>query len=565
MIEDLPNRDKSISDIKNLINITRMQGFIGLYHPFKGRVYAGAGVIEDDDLYSAYLFGENAILSRPQYGNYLFKENIEAHCLRFDTNRLHGMVVPPSEGGIVNNPEDSSLFEPASSPGMIQGAHRYSEISKLAPQITGIIIDDFWANYDRDKGISYKDLMDIKGALLGKEVDSSGRVNHQSPATTPDLKLYIVTYEWEIEPKDKKALELIDGVSFWIYNQEKYYADFRRFIGMIRTGYPGKEIIPGIYLHNTDYGDMTQRSIAYLLQESIMLYDQGYASGVLLFAGHWLVKNNITRDRCQEINLSDILYRTYYLHLGRISGQIIDSDTGMPIEKARVRIVSHGREAGIERIATKKHTNPLGIFHFSGWAGYGGGGFAYALHIEKEGYQTYEGGFLIFPKVEASLPVISMVRMEAYVPEKIPPRKPHVIDMGYALMHPAASAELQRTYYEGQSGTIGDLTYPCCTAVNLKRHHVWGYDESQILSVLSSADFGRKQPDIWDDDQMALRGLEALKEKLSGCPCGLAIGDVPGKGQSHAVIIYWTDPATWKFWDPRSHSNVPLHCRYVIA
>lgn len=421
--EELSNKDKSTPEGQNLIKlapITKLQGFIGLYHPFKGRTYACVGVVEDNDLYNAYLFGENAILSRPQYGNYLFKENIEAHCLRYDTNRLHGMVVPPSEGGIVNNPADTSLFEPASSPGMIQAAHRYSEISKLAPQITGIIIDDFWRNYDRDKSISYQDLRDIKGALLGKEVDASGRVNHQSPATTPDLKLYIVTYEWEIEPKDKKALELIDGVNFWIYNQEKYYANFRGFIDTIRANYPGKEIIPGIYIHNTDYGDMTKRSLSYLLQESIMLYDRGYASGVLLFAGHWLVKDNISRERSQEINLSDILYRTYYPHLGGVTGQIVDSQTGMPIEKARVRVTSHGREAGIERIATRKHTNALGIFHFSGWAGYAKEGFAYALRVEKEGYQTYEGGFLICPNVEASLPLISMSRIKTRAPERVP-------------------------------------------------------------------------------------------------------------------------------------------------
>ena len=93
---------------------TKRQGYIGLYHPFKGKVYAGTGINEDEDLYRAYLFGVNGILNAPSYGEYPFKENIEKHCQEFDTNLVYGIILPPSERGVVNNPKDTTLWEPAS-------------------------------------------------------------------------------------------------------------------------------------------------------------------------------------------------------------------------------------------------------------------------------------------------------------------------------------------------------------------------------------------------------------------------------------------------------------------
>ena len=109
------------------------QGFIGLYHPFKGRVYAGTGINDDEDLYQAYSFGVNGIINDPSYGDYLFKENIEKHCQEFDTNLVYGIIRPPSERGVVNNPNDTELWEPASPSGMIQAAARFSRLSTIFP------------------------------------------------------------------------------------------------------------------------------------------------------------------------------------------------------------------------------------------------------------------------------------------------------------------------------------------------------------------------------------------------------------------------------------------------
>lgn len=558
--EDLPYSHRiAVPDLRpsEMTDGIKRQGFIGLYHPFKGKVYAGSGVNEDEDLYHAYLFGENAIISRPQYGEYIFKENIEKHCLEFDVNRIHGMIVPPSEGGIVNNPGDTNLLEPASAPGMIQGAHRYSELSKLFPQITGMIIDDFWANYGR--GITYEDLRDIKGALLGKSTDAGGRIDASSPATTPHMKLFVVTYEWEIGLPDPRTLELIDGVNFWMYNQEACYRRFDGYIETIKARYPSKEIIPGIYIHNSDYGDMSRDAISNLLKRCIDLYDAGYVSGILLFAGHWLVKNYISRDRSQQIDLPDLLKGIYYPYLSDARGQVVDGSNGRPIEKALVRITSHGGRAGIERAVTKKFTNSLGFFRFGGWCGLSEGSTEYRIYVEKDGYEPREGAFRMAAKQETVLPAIALTPSKTGKDVGTVPRWPDASIMASGTAQTGANS-----IEENSTGGV-DLMYPHGIVLPLNESHNWTYTEDQILAVLDSTIYGRSQPDLWDCDDKAMRGASALKERLSGCPCGIAIGEIPGTGWCRAVVIYWTSPSAWRFWDPSMRKCVSFYSRYVIA
>ena len=57
-------------------------------------------------------------------------------------------MVPPSEGGVVNNPSDNKIYDPASlHPGLVQGAARFSKLAAECPQMTGVVIDDFLQNY----------------------------------------------------------------------------------------------------------------------------------------------------------------------------------------------------------------------------------------------------------------------------------------------------------------------------------------------------------------------------------------------------------------------------------
>jgi hypothetical protein len=382
---------------------TKRQGFIGLYHPFKGKVYAGTGINEDEDLYQAYLFGVNGIINDAGYGEYPFKENIEKHCGEFDTNLVYGIIRPPSERGVVNNPNDNNLWEPASSPGMIQAASRFSRLSKIYPQIRGVIIDDFWANYYA-KTITLEDMKNIKGALSGKRTNQDGTIDIESPTTTPDLQMFVVTYGGEIGHQDKDIVDMIDGVSFWLYNQEGYYNNFDEYINIIKANYPNKELITGVYIHNSDYGDMSNQSVSCIIEKGMQLYERGLSPGILLFAGHWLVKNHISQERSQQIGLPDILYSKYYPYLGEINCRVQDDKTSRPLQGVKIKICSNmAREITV----AGKTTNEQGVFRFSGHAGRSGG-VSYRFIAEKEGYDPYVGSFTLEANKTITLPSVNL-------------------------------------------------------------------------------------------------------------------------------------------------------------
>jgi len=387
---------------------TIKQGFIGLYHPFKGKVYAGTGIYEDEDLYQAYRFGVNGIINDPSYGEYLFEENIEKHCQEFDTNLVYGIIRPPSERGVVNNPNDTKLWEPASPPGMIQAAARSSKLSSIFPQIRGVIIDDFWANYYGNV-ITLDDMKNIKGALSGKKMKPDGTVDLESPPTTPDLQMFIVTYGSELRSSpDKNIIDLIDGVNFWLYDQEDSYNNFDRYLSALKTHYPNKELITGVYIHNGDYGDMSNQSISYLIDKGIQLYEKGLSSGILLFSGYWLVKNYISQERSQQIGLSDIFYSKYYPYLGEINCQVVDDETSRPLQGVKIKIYFNTAR---KITAAGKTTNGHGMFRFSGYAGISGG-VSYSFTAEKDGYDPYNGSFTMEANKAINLPSVNLKRLK---------------------------------------------------------------------------------------------------------------------------------------------------------
>jgi hypothetical protein len=529
----------------------KRQGFVGLYHPFNGKVYSGTKTHDDEDLFQAYLFGENAILSSKSYGNYKFIENLERHCLEFDVNRVHGILLPPSENGVVNSPKDNNLLEPAASPGMIQSAHRFSELSQILPQINGMIIDDFWANYGRS--ISYDDLKDIKGALLGKSVDAEGMVDHDSPSKTSHLKLYVVTYEREIGRLDKNALNLIDGISLWIYNQNSNYNNLDKYINDLNTEYPEKDLLIGIYIHNSDYGDMSRNSISFMLQKSYDFYEAGLVSGVHLFAGHWLVKDHISEERSRQISLSDMLYSDFYPYLGEVRCQLLDECTKMPLDKVCVRI---GQVNDSEKItwAARKSTNALGTFRFSGWSGRHKRS-VYTFTAEKEGYEPICSSFVILPNQSIDLPVLCLR----------PLSDDNKMSSGRGTDEEPASLIALRTHSNGHGGMVGDRLFPCCVVFSHASKHNWGYSESQVLDVLYEISLSSDQLFMGNGEDLALKCLMTLREKLKGCPCGMAWGEDILSGLNRPTLVYWTDPLTWRFWDPINRSSVNFCCKYIIA
>ena len=349
----------------------KFQGFLGTYHPFKGTAYGGGGFVDGELMQKAFDFGANAMVSYARYYGYTFAENVENNCREWDVNKLYGILVPPSEKGVVNQPKDTDILKPfASYPGMIQAAHRYSEVSKQCAQLTGAIIDDFY--HDFPKTITAEDLLDIKDALSGKKVDENGNVDHASPATTSHLKLYAVVYDHQIErfsklgQSDRAAIDLVDGISFWIWKQNENHKNYDSYLETVRKDYPNKEILSGVYIFNSGQTP-TPESIHYMFEHAVNQYAEGKINSLILFGAIWLSRERITPERWKELDIANLLNRAYYPFLGEGKGRVMDSKTKLPVKNALVtvsRIVN-----GKSLLTARKSTDERGEYRFGGWAG----------------------------------------------------------------------------------------------------------------------------------------------------------------------------------------------------
>ncbi|MCL5030875.1 MAG: T9SS type A sorting domain-containing protein [Bacteroidetes bacterium] len=394
--------------------IKKIPGFIGLYHNSTGTIYGGWGWTDGELIQSAFNFGENAIISQATYYGYTFENNLDSNCTSWDINKIYGMLRPPSESGQVNQPADTSLLLPfASLPGMIQGAHRYSELSKQYPRIQGLIIDDFFQNYTGNK-ITINDLQNIKDALLGKTVDNNGNVDHNSKATTPNLKLYIVLYARQLNINDQNVNNLIDGVNFWMSYQNEDYKQFDNYINTIKQIYPGKKIIAGVYINNS-HELMTPQGIHYVIQRSIDLYDNGSINGVLIFSAPWLTQQYITRARWDSLAIPPLLDSVYYPYLGEAAGKVIDAKSGQPIQHALVTIQRLYSENPI--IVSKKFTQNTGEYNFGAWAGKDSS-IAYEIRVEDSTYESKTIDVELLPGKKITLPEIQLQSVTDVLNEK---------------------------------------------------------------------------------------------------------------------------------------------------
>ncbi len=372
---------------KNTNNLSsfRMQGFIGFFHNSPGTIYGGWGWPYGELIQTAFNFGENAILNSAGYTGYTFQDNLTSSCTIWDLNKVYGILIGPSEKGAVNQPADTALFQPFSSfPGMIQGAHRFSELSKIYPQIQGVIIDDFYSNYP--KYLTLAQLQEIKDALLGKSIDANGNVDDSSVATTPNLKLYIVVYATgsQLYMVDPNVLKIIDGVNLWCYSQNIDYTNYANNVNIVEKNYPGKEIIGGLYI-SAGLNQMTPQSIQSLYQTEINLYDQGNISDVLTFAAIWLTQQYITQSRWDSLAIPPLLDTVYYPYLGEASGKIIDGQTNIPIQNALVTVQRYTNSGPIT--IAEKYTASTGAYDFGAWAGKDSL-INYRVKVEDSSYAT---------------------------------------------------------------------------------------------------------------------------------------------------------------------------------
>lgn len=344
----------------------KFKGFLGTYHPYNGTAYGGPGWKEGELMQHAFSFGQNAILVKGSHLKYTFEENINNSCREWDVNRVYGILLPPSEFGAVNQPKDSDIWKPfEKTPGMIQGAHRFSELSKRCPQIAGVIIDDFFNDFPKD--MSLQDLRALKDALIGKRIDENGNVDASSPATTPGLKLYIVVYEHHLDSKvDPQVLDLLDGVCFWMWKQTENYKNFDDYMQTVNRLYPNKEVIAGAYVRHSRQVPVAQ-SVHHIMERAIDLYAKGKVNGLLIFSAIWLSREECTRERWDELALPQLLGRIYYPFLGEGAGRVVDAKTKKPIRNALVSVnrLVNGKLLPM----TRKLTDERGEYHFGGWAG----------------------------------------------------------------------------------------------------------------------------------------------------------------------------------------------------
>jgi hypothetical protein len=344
----------------------KFNGFLGTYHPVNGTAYGGLGWKEGELIQHAFNFGQNAILVKGSHAGYTFEQNINNSCSEWDVNKVYGILLPPSEFGVVNQPTDLDIWKPfEKEPGMIQGMHRFSELSKRCPQIDGVIIDDLYNDFP--KKISVEDLRDMRDALSGKHLDERGDVDHSSPATTPNLKLYFVVYEHHLDiSPDKQVLDLIDGVCFWTWKQTEHYRNFDNYIKTVHRLYPSKDVIAGVYVrHSVETPNVA--SVHHMMERAIDLYAQGEINGMLIFSAVWLAQKDLTRERWEELGLPVFLSRKYYKFLGEGIGRIVDAKTKKPVPHVVVTVnrLIDGKVLNTTRKLTDEH----GKYRFGGWAG----------------------------------------------------------------------------------------------------------------------------------------------------------------------------------------------------
>ena len=382
----------------------KIPGFIGLYHNSTGTIYGGWGWPSGELIQTAFNFGENAVISQAEYYGYAFQTNLVDNCTIWNTNKVYGILRPPTESGVVNQSGDTLLLQPfAQLPGMIQGAHRFSELSKLYPQISGVIIDDFFENY-QDGKITLTDLQEIRGALEGKTLDGSGNVEDTSQATTPNLKLYIVVYEDQLGIVDQSVVNSIDGVNLWMHHQNENYTNFVEYLSTVKQTYPGKGIIVGVYLKNS-LEQMTPKSVHYMLKSSIDMYNEGSINGVLVFSAPWLTQQYISPQRWDSLAIPPLLDSLYYPHLGEAAGTVTDARTGKPISGA---IVTVQRASGkTQLIVTRKSTQSSGEYDFGAWVGESSP-IVYEIEVEKASYKPETIDVELQPGEKILLPDIQL-------------------------------------------------------------------------------------------------------------------------------------------------------------
>lgn len=362
------------------LNVTRINGPIAIWCATNDVVYSAPEVPESTYFQTAFKFGSFWSINRPGDGGLTFKNWIDSACEKWNVEKYVGVILPPTENGILNVPVDTNVFAPKSPPGMIQGAARFSRLSKIYGQVYGVNVDDF-------EFLDTSAVHDIRDALKGKYVDSAGVVHHETPETTPELKLSVTIYPGRKQLQSKFA-PYIDEINLWIYNQNAYYEYTDKSIDKFRSKFPGKGITFGIYILNNDYGVMYPKSIGYMYKHLLDRYDDGDINDIILFAGPWISVSHTERKMWDNNHIIALLDTVYYPYLGEGEGKVYD-EKNQPLDSVFISCFTIGRVSKDTLVRSKKRTDKEGFYHCGLWAGNRNtDSTKYYIIAKKDGYIT---------------------------------------------------------------------------------------------------------------------------------------------------------------------------------
>jgi len=472
------------------------QGFVGPYHASNRSISDG----HNTSMWDAFAFGIVAPENSASDGGFLLQDDLRFHCDTVGVNALYGMLVGPTEGGVFNNPNDTSLWEPLApasprgGPGMIQGAHRWSELSKSCPQVAGIVLDDFWTNYAGDcapcpagtygygnidggyyccdwptvggrcekpsaherandafaatthtgstnkdsveldcclvpgtlKGcqgharcgtnprnhsacgstsatLTLADMLDVKAALQGKTVNPvTGKVDHNSPPTTPHLHLFVVWYTHQTAGiKDDGLISngTVDGVSLWVEgpSQNTLHGNWTMLVAECRAklnswDVPMIPIMGGAYVSHSHTGWLPPAPFRDMFLQSVDMYEVGAMQGFFIFAGTLLPEMNATL--WAEWDLPGLMRQNYQPWLGTAHVQVIDSTSGNPVIGA-ICSVKYGTVTHV----TRKNTDATGRVVFDGWSGKSAG----RPHMVSVSHPSYQSAMATLQLIAGSV------------------------------------------------------------------------------------------------------------------------------------------------------------------
>ena len=189
---------------------------------------------------------------------------------------------------------------------------------------------------------------------------------------------------------DATTKKVVDGLNFWIFDQNASYTYLNTSINSIKTLYPHKDITAGFYIYNSYEKWSTPTSIRYIIENTINSYDDGYVRGLFMFSGDWVVMENatVTRVMSDSMALPHEFDQVYYPYLGKAIGTAYDGSS-KTLEGVKVSCFTTGRVSKDTFYTTKQLTNSLGTYDFGAWAGNRTTDSTYYWMIgEKAGYSS---------------------------------------------------------------------------------------------------------------------------------------------------------------------------------